>query len=219
MQVRSAVILVVLFLGLILAAGCTGTDPAPADTPTPQVIYVTVTVTPATTTQCYWDSTKMACADHPVTAAPATPSVATQAATIVATTTFAADADLILHRWIRQNATGGGYEFRFYSDGTVVYYEGKIVSVSSNLKIPAPDLTASGTWTKLSNGHYLVKINPVGVSGAPVVREYTIVPASALFPVHLLSDYEQADVDKATKDGTLHSYAEDVFYPELAKTD
>jgi hypothetical protein len=215
MQLKYAVVFIVLLIVVILVAGCTDTDSSSGVTPAPSIVSTTMTVSP-TPTHCYWDSVKMACSDNPVIAT--TP--VTAAPTTIATTPVpAAGPDPILHRWIRQNASGGGYEYRFYSDGTVVYKEGMIVSVSSNLKIPSPELTATGTWTKLSEGHYLVKINPVGVSGAPLVRDYSIVDKSALFPEHLLSDFEQADVDKATKDGTLHSYSEDVFYPELAKID
>jgi hypothetical protein len=215
MQLKYAVVFIIMIMSVILMAGCIGMDSPTAVTPTPQIIYVTVTVTP-TPTHCYWDISRMACSDNPVTAAPPPAAIPT---TIVPTTVPTAASDPILHRWIRQNVSGGGYEFRFYSDGTVVYKEGTIVSVSSNLKIPSPELTASGSWTKLSDGHYLVKINPVGSSGAPLVREYILVAESYALPEHLVSDFEQADVDAATKDGTLHSYADDVFYLERAKID
>lgn len=213
MKLKYAVFFIVLLISVVPMAGCIGMDTTPAVTPTPAIVYTTVTA-PPTTAHCYWDSVKMACSDNPVTTA-ATVLSTTIAPTPVPTT----GADPILHRWIRQNVSGGGYEFRFYSDGTVVYHEGKVVSVSSNLKIPSPTVTGSGMWTQLSDGHYLVKINHVGTSGAPLIREYVIVAGSAVYPVHLISDYEQADVDAATTGGTLHSYSEDVFFPELAKTD
>ncbi|HUH79152.1 MAG TPA: hypothetical protein VLY83_04570 [Methanoregula sp.] len=206
--------LLVLSLSMILAAGCTDSDSTgAAATPTPRIIYVTVTVTPApTSTHCYWDPATMACSDHPVTTAPPTAAPA-------APTTEAPDP--ILHRWIRQYPGGaGGYEFQFFPDGTVIYDQGNVVTVSRNLKIPAPVITGSGTWTKLSEDHYLVKVSFPGISGAPaIVRQYARVPQYGLLAEHLVSSFEQADVDGATANGTVHSYATDVFYLERAQTD
>jgi hypothetical protein len=218
--------LLIVCIVTLLAAGCTSSESSDAAaTPTPRVIYVTVTVTPTPTpTHCYWDATKMACSDQPVTAA--TPST-TAPATITQATMTSAGPDPILHRWIRQYSPASGsstkgYEFKFYSDGTVVYNEGTIQEVSSNLRIPSPEITGSGTWTKLSEDHYLVKVTPVNSSGAslvPIVRQYVRVAAYGTLPEHLVSDYEQADVDNATKNGLLHSYSEDVFYVDRVKTD
>ena len=204
--------LLIVCIATIFAAGCTDSGSSDTSaTPTPQIIYVTVTVTP-TATHCYWDPQKMACSDQPLTAAPTT---------IVATTATTAAPDPILHRWIRQYATGGtGYEFQFYPDGTVVYNQGIIVTTSGNLAIPSPLQSGSGTWTKLSDTEYLVKVSFAGTSGAPgIVRDYTLEPPYGTLPQHLVSSYEQADVDSATTSGTIHNYATDVFYLERAQTD
>jgi hypothetical protein len=205
-------VLLIVCVATIFAAGCTDSGSSDTSaTPTPQIIYVTVTVTP-TATHCYWDPQKMACSDQPLTAAPTT---------IVATTATTAAPDPILHRWIRQYATGGtGYEFQFYPDGTVVYNQGIIVTTSGNLAIPSPLQSGSGTWTKLSDTEYLVKVSFAGTSGAPgIVRDYTLEPSYGTLPQHLVSSYEQADVDSATTSGTIHNYATDVFYLERAQTD
>jgi hypothetical protein len=204
--------LLIVCVATIFAAGCTDSGSSNTSaTPTPQIIYVTVTVTP-TATHCYWDPEKMACSDQPLTAAPTT---------IVATTATTAAPDPILHRWIRQYADGvTGYEFQFYPTGDVIYNQGNIVSTSGNLAIPVAPINGSGTWTKLSDTHYLVKVSFAGTSGAPsIVRDYTLVPQYGTLPEHLVSSYEQADVDNATTSGTIHNYATDVFYLERAQTD
>jgi hypothetical protein len=206
--------LLVVCVMAILAAGCTTSENTDtAVTPTPQIVYVTVMVTPTPTpTHCYFNPYTSTCQDTPVTAKPGE--------TAISTTTTTVTTDPILHRWIRQDLDGTtGYEFKFYSDGSVVYNYGNIKTTSGNIAIPSPILMGSGTWTKLSEGQYLIKILPVGVSGAPIVRQYNIVPVSGTLPVHLVSDYEQADVDNATKSGTIHSYSYDAFYPERAKID
>jgi hypothetical protein len=59
----------------------------------------------------------------------------------------------------------------------------------------------------------------VGVSGAPLVREYVMVAADATYPQHLVSDYEQASVDAAWKSGNIHDYPVDIFYLERGKID
>jgi hypothetical protein len=218
MHLKYTPVLMLFLISLLWISGCTETA-ADSPTVTPQIIYVTVTVTPSPTpTHCYWDPVKMACSDKPVTAAPTTVArVVTDAPTAAA-----AGPDPILHRWIRRYpASGGyaGYEFKFYPEGTVVYKEGTTEMVSSNVKIPTPTSQGSGTWTKLSEGHYLVKVNPVGVSGAPLVREYVIVAADATYPQHLVSDYEQSFVDATWKTGNIHDYPVDIFYLERGKID
>jgi hypothetical protein len=213
MKIFPSLVLLVACAAVILAAGCTGSgSSATQATPTPEIIYVTVTVTPApANTTCYWNPQTMSCSDQPYTTPPTT---------IVTTTATTAAPDPILHRWIRQYGNGSGYEFQFYPDGTVIYKLGPIVTVNSNLKIPSPSVSGSGTWTALGDMHYLVKISYAGNSGAPdIIRDYSIVPQYAMLPQHLVSSYEQADVDAATANGTLHSYSTDVFYLEQAPQD
>jgi hypothetical protein len=141
-------------------------------------------------------------------------------ATVIPTPTI----DPILHRWIRQfwnNGTKYGYEFRFFGDGTVSYKYGITTTSSGNIKILDPVLVASGTWTGLGDSKYVVKILPVGVSGAPIVREYTLVPAhqDPLYPGiivkdHIESSYETDSIDKRT------TRSEEIyFFPERAKID
>jgi hypothetical protein len=154
----------------------------------------------------------MSCSDQPYIA-PSSTTVATTATTVAP--------DPILHRWIRQYQGGGsGYEFQFYPDGTVIYKLGTIVTVNSNLKIPSPTVSGSGSWSKIGSTDYLVKVWYAGNSGAPdIIRDYSIVPQYAALPQHLVSSYEQADVDAATANGTVHSFATDVFYLEQAPQD
>lgn len=223
----SYILFIFLCIMGIFIAGCTQSDDnapvTPAATISPQVVTTTAAA-PAETTQCYWDPQKMACSDHPVTAATTIP-VVTSAAISVTTT---AGPDPILHRWVRQypaastGAISQGYEFNFYPEGTVVYKEGTITEVSSNLLIPSPDITGSGSWTKLSEDHYLVKVTPVNSTGTnlpPIVRQYVHVAAYGTIPEHLVSDYEQTYLDNATRNGLVHSYSDEVFYVDRVKTD
>lgn len=65
-----------------------------------------------------------------------------------------------------------------------------------------------------------MKVSYAGNSGAPdIIRDYTLDPQYATLPQHLISSDEQADVDAATTNGTIHSYATDVFYLEQAPQD
>ncbi|MGA2105521.1 MAG: hypothetical protein ABSG06_09045 [Methanoregula sp.] len=213
MKISLAIILICTCIAVIVSAGCTySSSQATPSTPTPQIIYVTVTVTPSpTTTHCYWNPQTMSCGEQPFTAPPTT---------VVATTATTAAPDPILHRWIRQYSNGTGYEFQFYPDGTVIYKLGTIVTINSNLKIPSPTVSGSGTWTSLGNAQYLVKVYYTGNSGAPdIIRAYTLEPQYATLPVHLVSSFEQADVDAATANGTLHASATDIFYLEQAPQD
>lgn len=213
MKTGVVLILVLSCIAMILAAGCTdsGSSESGGITPTPEVIYITVTVTP-TATHCYWNPQTMSCGDQPYTTAPTTAAV---------TTVATSAPDPILHRWIRQYAGGGsGYEFQFYPDGTVVYKRGPIITVNNNLKIPSPTTSGSGSWSKIGTTDYLVKIWYTGNGGSPdLIRDYSIVPQYATIPQHLVSSYEQADVDAATTNGTIHSFSTDVFYLEQAPQD
>lgn len=229
MQLKYAPVFMILLIAAVFACGCTDSTSAQANNPAPSNDSVTATATLVPTpTHCYWDPSKMACSDHPITAAPVL-------TTIPLTGTPAVDSsgpDPIIHRWIREYppttegyvGSGGyvGYEFRFFPEGTAVYHEGPVESTSSNLKIPSTFVTGTGSWTKLSEGHYLVKINTVNVSGSPlvpIVREYVLAPPSGIFPEHLVSDFEQTYVDTAKKSGKLHESPVDIFYLERAKTD
>jgi hypothetical protein len=214
MKISPVLVLLVACAAAILVAGCTGTGSSGLQpTPTPEVIYVTVTVTPTpTATHCYWNPQTMSCSDQPYTPPPTT---------VTATATTTAAPDPILHRWIRQYPGGGsGYEFQFYPDGTVIYKLGTIVTVNSNLKMPSPNISGSGSWSKIGSTDYLVKVWYTGNSGAPdIIRDYSLVPQYSALPQHLVSSYEQADVDAATANGTFHSFATDVFYLEQAPQD
>ena len=218
MQRHTSILFMIICIAALLTAGCTGpTDsPAPVSTPVPAIITTTAPVPVPTTA--------------PPTAVPATTAtVLTIAATPVPTavvTTVQAAADPILHRYIRQSkdlATQqvSGYEFRFFSDGTLLYREGTTKEVSSNLMIKDVSLEASGTWTSLGNNKYLVKFLPTGVSGAQTVREYILVPAhedkaypGIIFREHIESSYETNAINPGQQ-----KTADTMYYPERAKID
>lgn len=190
---------------LILVAGCT----SPATT-TPVTLTSTPTVAPTAA------PTAVA-----TTAAPATVATTVQPVTTVTTPT----ADPILHRWIR--AISGtnpkkGYEYKFYPDGTVIYNYGSTKEVSSNLVIQTPaDTSASGTWTKLGENKYIVKILPTGTTGAQIVEEYTLVPAheDPAYPGVIIKDHIESkeETDQINKGQTRLS--DEMYYPEKAKID
>jgi len=224
------ILLAFFCMATLCIAGCTetGDNTAAATVTATQTIPVqaaTTAVSAAETTPCYWDSQKMACADHPVTAA-VTTAAAAPATTVQVTATPVSDP--ILHRWVRQypatsaGAASQGYEFMFYPEGTVVYKEGTIEEISSNLRIPSPVTTGSGSWTKISEDHYMVKVTPVNSTGSslpPIVRQYVHVAAYGTVPEHMVSDFEQTYVDDVTRRGLLHSYSEEVFYVDRVKAD
>jgi len=200
-------ILAILVIGMVLISGCTNTGSTiPVATATPQIVYVTVLVTPTPTTE-------------PV---PRETGLSTTFTTEIPTTIAP---DPILHRWVRQyihkvNGTTIGYEFKFYSDGSVNYKEGTATMVSDNIMI-TPVIEASGTWAKVGENKYLVKILPTAVSGAQLLREYTLVPAheevgypGIVIRDHIESSFETDAINKGESRG-----ADEMYYPELAKID
>jgi hypothetical protein len=134
--------------------------------------------------------------------------------------------DPILHRWIRQyrstNGSIAAYEFTFFQGGIVQYRTGYPTMISSNIRIDQSLLEASGTWTKTGDNKHVIQILPTGVSGAPIVREYTLVPAheakeypGVIIKDHLESNFEpQEAVNRNWQRGE-----NEMFYPELAKID
>jgi len=203
MKLKTFLLLIILLVGVILMAGCTGTAPVPSITPTPQIIYVTVMVTPAMTSA---------------------PAAATTTAPVSVST--AAAPDPILHRFIRQytdTSTGRmvGYEFKFYPDGTVNYREGLTNEVSGNIVIQTVIGEGSGTWSPLGSMTYLIKILSTAQSGAQVIRQYTLVMAhenpkfpGVTIPEHIESSYETDQINLGQQPDP-----NSMEYPELAKID
>lgn len=93
--------------------------------------------------------------------------------------------------------------------------------VSSNIMIEQQTNMYSGTWTPTGNNKYLVSYLPVGVSGAQIVREYTLVPSheepgypGVVIATHIESNFETDQIQL----GTFNTI-ENMFYPEQAKID
>ena len=117
-----------------------------------------------------------------------------------------------------------GYEFRFFPDGTLAYQDGYTQEISGNIEIKLPPAdTASGMWSAIGNNQYLVKYLPTGISGAQIIRTYTLVPSytnpmypGVVIPTHIESAYENQSI----RAGTITSYDDtSMDYPELAKID
>lgn len=204
--------LLIICITIVLAAGCTNTAGTPAATTAP-VTTAPVPVAAASTI-----------------AAPVTTQAATAAATSAMTaspTPTTSTTDPILHRWIRQYAQKGtgimiGYEFKFFPDGTLDYRVGYTKEVSDNIYILTVTDEASGTWSSLGNMTYMVKMLPVGTAGgAPIIREYTLVPAhenkdypGVVIAEHLESSYE---LNELTPGQVLDSNT--MYFPTIAKID
>ena len=204
MQKHKGIIIILICFSFVFMAGCTSTSQnqvvTTIQTPVPTVSPSLTTVTTVQT-------------------------IVTLITTITTQTVIPTPiSDPILHRYIRQFDLNGvltGYEFKFYSDGTVNYKYGTTTTVNDNIKILNPSIQASGTWTNLGDGKYLVKFLPSGMSGAQIVREYTLVPAhqdpsypGIIIKEHIESSYEtDAIVDKHARTDIIY------FYPELAKID
>jgi hypothetical protein len=140
-------------------------------------------------------------------------------------TTIATPApDPILHRWIRiisGTNPASGYELKFYPGGTVVFNQGTIKEVSSNIMISTTTLSASGTWTALGDNKYLVKINPVGNDGAPYVWEYTWVPAheEPEYPGVVIAEHIESQDERDAIPKGRQPMRDEMFFPERAKVD
>jgi hypothetical protein len=210
MKKSTGTILLFICIAAILIAGCTS-QPAPAAVTTTAATPAPTTTAPVQTPVPIAETTTQ---DPVVTSA--TPAI------IVVVTTAYPTTDPILHRWVREifqtvNGVKVGYEFKFYPDGTVGYKYGPTEEVSSNLRILTPDASL-GTWTKLEDNKYLVKV-PLG--DGSIMREYTLVPAhenpgykGITIPTHIESIYETDAIGKAH----VQSYGE-MYYPEQAKID
>lgn len=208
MPLKSSKILFLLVtcIALILIVGCTSTAPSTGivTTPTITTVTLTATTTPATT------------------AAPVTLVTTAQPVTPATTT---ATADPILHRWVRivsGTDPQKGYEWKFYTDGTVAYNYGSTKMTSSNIVVQTPvDMSASGTWSKIGENKYLVKVLPTGENGAQIIREYTLVPAheDPAYPGIIINDHIESsfETDQINK-GQARRYDE-MYYPEKAKID
>jgi hypothetical protein len=196
-------VLIIMVIGIVLICGCINSQP---------MVTPTVTAKP---------STEITTLATPVpTTAPAIV-VTTLPTTISTTIPTAITPDPILHRWVRKIwGTNIGYEFIFYPDGSVNYRYGTTTMVSSNIKI-TPDIEASGTWTKIGENKYLIKILPTAQSGAQLIREYTLVPAhedkdypGIVIKDHIESSYETDAINKGK-----NRAADEMYYPERAKID
>jgi len=209
MEARSILLSVALLAGVLLIAGCT----APSS---PQAPAATTPAVPVTSP---------APAVIPTTASAPMAAVTSAVTTTTAVTTATTLApDPILHRWIRRftvNQSDYGYEFKFFPDGTVSYDEGPTTEISSNIQIPDPVSEASGTWVSEGNNKYLVKILPTGQTGAPMVREYTLVPQNSpsnypglVIPAHIESSFEKNQIPKARE-----PMPDEMDYPEQATID
>ena len=200
----------VVCIALILVMGCTSSGSNPAGTTptstTAAVVITTITAAPVQTS-------------NPVAL------VTTQATIITPITTTAPTTDPILHRYVRVyidklNGQDVGYEFKFYPEGSVNYKYGTAKMVSDNIKIDSLS-EMSGTWTKLGDKKYLIKILPTGTSGAQIIREYTLVPEyidpkypGVTIREHIESSYETESINKGQA-----KRADEMYYPERAKID
>ncbi len=214
---KSIISLILMCIIVILVGGCTSNS-GTSSTITPVTTPAPVPTTSSTATS------------SPEAAAIVTTPAATVAITAAATTTVTPITDPILHRWIRQYgdptaAQSTGYEFKFYSDGSVDYREGTTKEESSNIVIDTTYAYSeeTGTWTSLGNMIYLVKILPTGVTGAQIIRQYTLVPAhqdpkfpGVTVPAQIESSYETDLIGANTNEQPNMNL---MYYPEQAKID
>jgi hypothetical protein len=188
MQHRALVGLALVCIALVIVSGCIEGAPStnlPVPTPTPQIVYVTVAV-------------------------PATTIIPTIAPT-------QASSDPILHRFIKMYRPAGNYdktapgeEYKFYSEGTVVYKYGTAIL---DEKTPITDIKMffsisewTGTWISLGSNQYLLKMESTSnPTAAPKIIEITYKPPyedkewrGRIHPAAILVDdktIEQAKVD------------------------
>lgn len=174
----------------ILVVGCTSQPSAPAPVQNPQTSMPTTISTPIQT------------------------EIPTQNPVVTAETQAT---DPILHRYVKLNKDLSGYEFTFYPGGVVSYRAGSTKQVKGDYTINVVDNQASGTWTSLGNNKYLVQFLPVGVEGAKIIREYTLVPAhkdpeyGAMVPEYIMSTYESENLNKAERIQINQMYR---YYPQ-----
>lgn len=134
--------------------------------------------------------------------------------------------DPIEHRYIRQyidpkTAKTIGYEYKFFHGGILRYRSGTTTMSSGNIVIDEMQEEGSGTWTNLGNNKYLLKYLPTAVSGADVIKEYTLVAAHVdpsypgiVIVEHIESDFETSHINKGEQ--IRHDY---MYFPERAKID
>jgi hypothetical protein len=213
MQLKTVFFFSLVTLGMLLAAGCTN-PLSPGETPN-----TSVTVPPAATTAAPVVLPATGNLTAAVTSPPTTAPVNTTR-TLQAT-------DPILHRWIRMlqdadaNGRYQGYELKFYADGTIDYRSGSVTEVESNLRIDPVESESTGTWTSRGDNKYLVKVWPVGNSGAQFIREYTLVPEylDKTYNIpqkeHIESSYELDAVPTYGNQAPNGRF----LYPERAKID
>jgi hypothetical protein len=192
----------IFFIGIsilfILVTGCIfsineQTPPStqsPSLTQTPQIVYVVVTVTPTIIPT----SAVISTGTTPIL-------IPTNVTTIPTETT-----DPILHRWINitknvivvdGNLQYYGAELQFYSDGYVKYDYGISQEISSNYAINNPNLTWTGTWSKVGNNQYIAKMLDANQSlpgSTPTINNIYYYPAGTnplypgiTFPAHLVA--------------------------------
>ncbi len=221
MKEKTGIILVLICIAAIVSAGCTGSAPAgtPAGTEGKATVLVVTTEIPAT-------MVTTVSSDTPVSTPVQITSVKqnTTATAKVTETIPAKTADPILHRYIFKwpetvKSIYYGYEYKFYSDGSVTYKYGPLSEVSSVMTIN-PSSQMGGTWTNLGENKYLVKIIPEGKNVQSYTREYTLVAEyeDPLYPgkinkEHIESDYERNAIFPGWE--TLDR----MYFPERANTD
>jgi hypothetical protein len=207
MKIKTVIVLTLFIIGSLLISACTNTTSSGISTPvsTPTQKMEPITTVPISTIQ----------STEPQTTA----TVITQSTTIATTT---ATTDPILHRYIRSYG-GSGYEFRFFPNGVLNYRSGTTKRVSGEYLIDRVDAQASGTWTALGHNKYLVQFLPVGVSGATLVREYTLFPSyqdpqypGITIAEHIESSYEKDNLNPGEYVQLNQIYR---YYPERGKTD
>jgi hypothetical protein len=216
-------ILAVMVIGVVLMSGCTQDNSKYCAETYPGEIYN------ATSKMCEHTPAPVTIAatmQAPVvtTEIPTTEEVTTEA-TIAPSTATTPASDPIEHRYIRQyiNPQSNqleGYEFRFYPGGTLRYRNGLTKMVSGNIIIDTVKIEGSGTWEALGDNKYLLKYLPIGFSGAPIIVEYTLVPAheEVDYPGVMITEHIESETEtKAIKEGEEHKGV--MYYPERAKID
>jgi hypothetical protein len=225
MQNIAGIAPVLVCIVAVIAAGCTvnintPVSPAPAipaltpEGPPPSITTQAAAITVSTKPTTYLTT------ENPAPVIPTT--AVTTRPRIVVTTTVATDP--ILHRWILQTPDRNrtiGYEYRFYPGGFVTYGEGYTTTVDGNI-ILDPLKSVTGTWTKLGEMEYLVRLSD---GSRPMEIVYTLVPAQEdsknpgiIVREHIESYSERDRVNEDISKGILRP-AGFMYYPERALID
>jgi hypothetical protein len=214
MKIKNVIVLILLIIGLLLVSACTNTSNSgsPPTVATLTQKAETITTVPISTIQT----------SEPQTTAIIITTIATMITQSPTVATTTAMTDPILHRYIRSRG-GSGYEFRFYSNGVLNYRSGTTKLVKDEYFIDTVTNQASGTWTNLGNNKYLVQYLPVGVSGATIVREYTLVPArqDPQYPGITIAEHIESSFEKENLNPGEYVQLNQIYryYPERGKTD